>query len=456
MKMKLYIILNFLIFSLAHSQQNQFVIFDTTNSPIPSNRPMNLAIDNDGSYWFCFNPDWNGSNYVKGGLAKFDGTNWTIFNKDNSLLPTNFVNSIAIDRLGRKWVATDGGVMKISGNEWVIYNSQNSPLLEDYIWNVNIEGDSIVWISSRSKGFYRFDGVNWNLYNISNSPLRSDAANFVIAENNRVKWFGADRSPLFSFDGTNWQIHGQFPFAPGPLPGIQDPDVHSMAIEKDGTKWIVGRGWYGTNVPRYSAVAKFNQSGWVIFDSTSIGFTFVPNYWGLAIDTNNVKWITAYDKGLIKYDGTKFFVFDRTNSPFFGTTSIIVDKFNNKIFAARLNKTSPTGNNLGGIVFYNENGVVLKAEVFDGKYSKSFYLQQNYPNPFNSTTKIQFNLSHNSFVKLRVYDVLGRLVEVVVEKELEAGVHIYDFKANDLPAGLYFYRLEAGNFTQTKKMLLIK
>jgi len=87
---------------------------------------------------------------------------------------------------------------------------------------------------------------------------------------------------------------------------------------------------------------------------------------------------------------------------------------------------------------------------------KQFTLNQNFPNPFNPKTTINFKLSHESFVKLVVYDILGREVSVLVNKELKAGLHDINFDASNLASGIYFYRLETSGFTDIKKMMLIK
>ncbi len=86
----------------------------------------------------------------------------------------------------------------------------------------------------------------------------------------------------------------------------------------------------------------------------------------------------------------------------------------------------------------------------------SFSLNQNYPNPFNPTTTISFNLPNAEFVNLKVYDVLGREIATLVNEELTAGQHIKIFNAENLSSGVYFYKLQAGKFSETKKMLLTK
>ncbi len=86
-----------------------------------------------------------------------------------------------------------------------------------------------------------------------------------------------------------------------------------------------------------------------------------------------------------------------------------------------------------------------------------YSLQQNYPNPFNPTTNIKFGLPKGSFVTLKIYDMLGKEVATLVNNlNLAAGNYTYDFNAVNVPSGIYFYKLSAGDFTDVKKMTLIK
>jgi hypothetical protein len=86
----------------------------------------------------------------------------------------------------------------------------------------------------------------------------------------------------------------------------------------------------------------------------------------------------------------------------------------------------------------------------------SFNLGQNYPNPFNPSTTIPFSVPSRSFVLLIVYDELGREVSVLRSEELPAGEYVQRWDASSLPSGVYFYRLQAGAFSETKKLVLLK
>jgi hypothetical protein len=85
-----------------------------------------------------------------------------------------------------------------------------------------------------------------------------------------------------------------------------------------------------------------------------------------------------------------------------------------------------------------------------------FRLEQNYPNPFNPTTVISYSIPHSSSVTLKVYDVIGKKVSSLVNQNQQAGKYDVSFDASGLSNGVYFYTIIAGNFSSTKKMLLIK
>ncbi|MCB9249074.1 MAG: T9SS type A sorting domain-containing protein [Ignavibacteriales bacterium] len=87
---------------------------------------------------------------------------------------------------------------------------------------------------------------------------------------------------------------------------------------------------------------------------------------------------------------------------------------------------------------------------------EDFVLNQNYPNPFNPTTSIQFTIPLDSRVRLSVFNVLGEEVAELVNQNFAAGYHSVDFNGSKLNSGIYFYKLEANNFMQIRKMMLVK
>jgi len=95
-------------------------------------------------------------------------------------------------------------------------------------------------------------------------------------------------------------------------------------------------------------------------------------------------------------------------------------------------------------------------EVNDVYQPFNFSLEQNYPNPFNPSTTIEYSIPQTGLVTLKVYDVLGNEVAILVNGHNEAGIHQVDFNASNMNSGVYFYKIESGNFIETKKMILIK
>ncbi len=89
-------------------------------------------------------------------------------------------------------------------------------------------------------------------------------------------------------------------------------------------------------------------------------------------------------------------------------------------------------------------------------FNNNFILYPNYPNPFNPTTTIKYQIPELSFVTLKVYDVLGSEILTLVNEEKPAGSYEINFKATNLSSGIYFYKLQAGSFVETKKMILMK
>ncbi|MBT8391208.1 MAG: T9SS type A sorting domain-containing protein, partial [Ignavibacteria bacterium] len=85
-----------------------------------------------------------------------------------------------------------------------------------------------------------------------------------------------------------------------------------------------------------------------------------------------------------------------------------------------------------------------------------FVLEQNYPNPFNPITKINFQLAEISFVKIVIFDALGREIVTLVNQEKPAGKYEVEWDASEEPSGIYYYMLKTDEFTQTKKMILMK
>ncbi len=118
----------------------------------------------------------------------------------------------------------------------------------------------------------------------------------------------------------------------------------------------------------------------------------------------------------------------------------------------------------GGMMWYTNMQQPLGITGNNNAVPKEFNLYQNFPNPFNPSTKIRFDVASDRtlseakglIVQLKIYDILGKEVITLVNKQMNPGSYEVEFNASDLPSGVYFYRLVVGSFTETKKMLLVK
>ncbi|MFA5404894.1 MAG: YCF48-related protein [Ignavibacteria bacterium] len=118
---------------------------------------------------------------------------------------------------------------------------------------------------------------------------------------------------------------------------------------------------------------------------------------------------------------------------------------------------SLTGWTVGdGKIFKTTNGGSTYINHISNELPSTFFLYQNYPNPFNPTTNIQFLISNVQFVNLKIFNILGKEVETLVNEKLTPGTYEATFNASKYPSGVYFYCINAGTYSETKKMLLIK
>lgn len=110
----------------------------------------------------------------------------------------------------------------------------------------------------------------------------------------------------------------------------------------------------------------------------------------------------------------------------------------------------------GGVIIKTTNGGLTSVQQVGAEIPNKFSLGQNYPNPFNPATNIQFQIPAGSFVELIIFDALGREVYKLVNEQLSAGIYQVQWNGAARPSGIYYYRINAGEFSQTQKMVLIK
>jgi len=105
---------------------------------------------------------------------------------------------------------------------------------------------------------------------------------------------------------------------------------------------------------------------------------------------------------------------------------------------------------------YTFRSEVSNSNEDENDIASSVQLRQNYPNPFNPSTKISYSLNESAFVSLRVFNMLGQEIEILERSQKSAGTYTVSFDGSDLSSGLYIYKLEAGAFSLTRRMILMK
>ncbi len=207
---------------------------------------------------------------------------------------------------------------------------------------------------------------------------------------------------------------------------------------------------------------------------SEIGQTSGPAFTATLIDQDTM-WAYGHNYSGISYDGgINWNQMDNFNSmfPLSGTAGWFVQGYDisytdnsgisgqyltlatvNSIFAFDKNLCWAVGRYGNIIKYYND---VTTSVISSTQTPLNFNLGQNYPNPFNPETKINYHLPFATHVTLTVYNILGQEVEKIVESELPAGYHSVKWDASKVSSGVYIYRITAGSFTYTKKMLVMK
>jgi photosystem II stability/assembly factor-like uncharacterized protein len=197
-------------------------------------------------------------------------------------------------------------------------------------------------------------------------------------------------------------------------------------------------------------------SAGTIIRTTNGGATWVTQTSGTTIDLYGVSFTDANTGTVVGGNGT---ILRTTNggaswtAQFSGTSNILTG-----VFFTDANTGTAVGRN-GTILHTTTGGVVSVQDEHMAEIPKDFILLQNYPNPFNPTTKIQYSVGNRQFVQLKVYDILGNEVATLVNEEKEPGYYVVDFNVGQtisLSSGVYLYRLQAGDFVETKKMILLR
>ncbi|MBE2256610.1 MAG: T9SS type A sorting domain-containing protein [Ignavibacteria bacterium] len=240
----------------------------------------------------------------------------------------------------------------------------------------------------------------------------------------------------------------------------------NLMIDTNGNAYVIGESW--SKESYYDIVTiRYGQTGnenWVNKYSTMKDQSEWPT--GITIDKNNDVYVIGTvgnisednrDFVTIKYssDGNLKWIKKFTNNDnIWGKPKkILTDEVGNIFIAGNIdsNGSSETSNIV--LIKYSQS---VGIQNLSNEIPNKFLLMQNYPNPFNPSTTIKFDIQKQGFVTLKVYDMLGKEVSTLVNESLSPGTYKADFTAEGLTSGVYFYRLITDDFSDVKRMLLIK
>ncbi len=380
-----------------------------------------------------------------------------------------------------------------------------------WIYDIAVSPNSSLLVGT-SSGIYRSsdNGSNWEELTVSSSD--TIIHNIVIHSNGSIFIISADPFPLFdvrlfrsSDNGTSWtqltnglvqmtQAKIAFDSSGSIVLALSPQNLANHRFYRssnNGDSWDQTSSVLTSNINSLainSSNVLFAGTGSAgIFASTDLGDTWTPMNKGLtnltiseiAISRTGQIFTSTYPDSIYKLNNndtlwTKVnngfaydIEFDQMDNIYMGTEKGVLLSTNNgqnwtslglDSFHVSCLKFTSTGYLIAGtdsVLFKSVQQITSMREV-SNLVPNATALHQNYPNPFNPTTSILFTLLTKSFVSLKVYDLIGREVATIVSDELSAGEHSRRWNAEGLPSGVYFYKLQVGSFSETKKLILLR
>jgi photosystem II stability/assembly factor-like uncharacterized protein len=397
------------------------------------------------------------------------------------------------------WISLGNGKLLHTvngGTNWFIVNPEPVDTLfswSDPALNMSFINPSTGWII-RSKGtqsnmkgavVYKTvnSGVNWTKVTI---PV-ADAGmyiQFVDANNGWILIYNTNNTGGGYFrttnGGTNWTQMiipvGGFTFFTNSTNGWLYP-INNTGTTSDSIRKTTNGGLNWT--------APWGTNAQVTF--TSLYFSDINNGWavgtnGLLLKTTNGgnSWTYITNAGTTSDYRNNTLFFLNANTGWIGTknniTGISYVVYTNNGGAswtvqAPPISTPPESNRIFSIHFFDALNGGLTADLgkichttnggvrvtnISTEIPSSFSLSQNYPNPFNPSTMIKFDIPKSSFVKIKVFDITGKEIETLVNEQLQPGTYETDWNASSFSSGVYFYKITAESYTETKRMLIVK
>lgn len=302
------------LFTSAAFTQNQWLNFNTENSPLLSNQVSSILIDHDDNLWAAY-ADAGGEGP---GVSKFDGTNWTHYNKNNSGLPNNGIRAMAVDAAGNVWFGCyNAGIVKFDGTTWTRFHTGNSGIVGNNVTTLKFDSNNNLWVGAYFDGISKFNGTTWTNYKYPTAPFYSSSPNCInsvtIDSHNNV-WVGLNCNSGLAKLNTATNTWTKYTTASGLA-------HHSVsAVIEDAT----GKIWVGYNSGQ-NVLSNLTGTAWQTINP------FEPQEAGVSYDgfirDGNTIWCGTYG-GLYQYNGTTWSKVSVPGSPGVGSSfsqSVAVD-----------------------------------------------------------------------------------------------------------------------------------
>jgi hypothetical protein len=334
--------------------------------------------------------------------------------------------------------------------------------------NTLLVNNGTIYAGSNDSGLYVSTnaGTSWNKLSFA-AGVRS------LAVNNNVLFAGTYGGVYSSTNsGANWiEIMNTFIIpslvcsGPNIIAGILHPSPPLLPPEEiryssnNGATW--NQSSYTNGCPLFmitngnvvyagmSTGVIYGSKGILISSNNGVNWiytTSLNNNWVYAIALyNNHQFAGTLDQGVF-YSINNFSTWEQVNQGLIDLNIRVLYIFNNFIFAG-------TGNSG---VFRRSLSDIVSLRNLSLELPKKYLLSQNFPNPFNPSTSIKYQIVENSFVTLKIYNILGSEVKTIVKENQNPGIYELTVDGSNLSSGVYFYRLETENFSDVKKMVLIK
>jgi len=294
--------------------------------------------------------------------------------------------------------------------------------------------------------------LNLKIYGLAYNPpyvfAGTDGSGLFLSTNNGVSWTSSGMSDKIIGDITgnesnlfasvSFPIRGVYrstdickSWAPAGMAGLTDKNI--LALTLNGSNLYAGTAYTGV------FISTDNGDNW-----TNLNNGLTDDVWTIIFHNSDIFAGTGHGVYLSTNGGNDWInISDGLTNLFAGSLVI----HNNYLFAGCGNGGWVWRRPLSELVGINNEQVDLPIK---------FMLFQNYPNPWNPSTTIKYTITENSHVSIRVYDILGNLIKILVNEEKPAGNYEITYYASTITSGVYFYRLQAGNFVETKKMIFLK